>query len=243
MDFTDVALPILGFVVVINSLKSIKKGLTRKEKIDAAIGFLIMIFSCWAYITNSKTLNDITNANDTLNVNIKTLLERRKTDSSNNATFQKYLKDTFGIIKQGVKPIIYNTKIYNSKVQEVKPNGLADSINYQYSLKNDTLFLAPKEGTWAHGYIAFDTANGTRFESMLHEGMGTPNLVDKININGRIYITHIFKMYDRAVYKQEPISLRMSGDLNRYIIFGDERIPSKRYFYKQGKVIWIPERS
>lgn len=35
---------------------------------------------------------------------------------------------------------------------------------------------------------------------------------------------------------------RLSGDNHRYIIFGDEGIPTKRYIFQNGKVKWIPKR-
>lgn len=143
---------------------------------------------------------------------------------------------------QNNKPLIYNTKIYNLKAKQSKAEGLPDSLNYSFKMKGDTLCLAPKEGTWAHGYFAFDTINGTRFESMLFDGMGTANSIDKIIVGNKILNTHLFKIYDKPVYKGEPITLKMTGDLNRYVIFGDQGIPSKRYFYKQGRVTWIPEK-
>jgi hypothetical protein len=173
---------------------------------------------------------------------VNTLLKKRDIDSSDNAKFQKYLKDTFGIIKQGGKPIIYNTKIYNSKVEKINPTLLSDSINFQYNFKNDTLRVIPKQGTWVHAYFAFDTSNSVKFNASLNEGMGTANVVDKISVNGKILNTHIIKIFDRPVYKGAPITLSLSDNIHRYIIFGDEGIPSKRYIYQNGKVRWIPEK-
>ncbi len=81
-----------------------------------------------------------------------------------------------------------------------------------------------------------------KFESMLFDGMGTGNSIDKIIVGNKILNTHLFKIYDKPVYEAEPIKLKMTGDEERYIVFGDQGIPTRRYFYKKGKVSWIPEK-
>ena len=233
MKFTDVIIPILVLVTVVIPFLKLKEGAEKASII--IVGILIMGFSIYISVDTNDTINGISN-------NTNTLLAQRKSDSINNSTFQQYLKDTFGIERKGNTAIKIINNTTNNYQASKKDEALSDSINYFFKLRNDTLAISPKEGTWVHAYIAFDTVNGKSFEGLLHEGMGTSNWADKINVNGKIYLTHLFKMYDRAVYNTSPIELNMAGHLNRYIIFGDEGIPRKRYIYKHGKVNWIPEK-
>jgi hypothetical protein len=235
MGFTDFALPILGFILVISSAYYLKKEeVTTKKIIELVAGFLIMGFSIWASIENSGKLDKISSTNSGLKLKLDEIIDKRMIDSNNNATFQKYLKDTFGIERQGDKPVkLYfnNTKNYFPTVQQIQTiNGISDYI----------IYITPKEGSWVHAYFAFDTTQSSKFAEMLEEGMGTPNVVDKVTVNNKILNTHLIKIYDRAVYKGEPIKLNISAFKNGFIIFGEQGNPSKRYFYKNGKVRWIP---
>ncbi len=242
MNISDFAIPILGFTLVVLSAISLKEGITRKKIIEIAVCLLIMGFSIWASIDNSETINDIGKSNSLLQTKLDDLLEKRRVDSNNNVVFQKYLKDTFGIERRGDKPVkIYftQTKNYFSTSQENK--NISDSINFIIKKSGDILYISPKEGTWVHAYFAFDTTNSSHFSSMLDEGVGTPSIVDKITLNNKTLNTHIIRITDRPVYKEEPIKLNMSGYQNGYLIFGEQGDTKKRYFYKQGKVIWIPQ--
>ncbi len=249
MSFPEMMLALLGFILVVNSATSKRESQKTTKIIKIIVGIFVLLFTLWSYHINSQAINELGITNDTLKLNSRELLAKRMIDSSNNAGFQKYLRDTFGIERQNNTAMVIDTKIFHAKATQVSGiqqksinTELQDSVNYDVKLINNTLIISPKQGTWSHGFFAFDTLNGIQFNEMLTEGMGTPNLVDKIKINKRIYNTHIFKIYDRPVYMDGPIKLNLSSDLNRYIIFGDQGYPSKRYIYKQGKVSWIPER-
>lgn len=201
-------LPLLAEMIHKYQLYKKTEFLALKEIFDfeffksLIFGTLIFLFALFQNSSEGKEKKE-------LSEKINTLLDKREVDSANNASFQKYLKDTFGIIIQGNKPIIYNTKIYNSQIEQPKLEGLADSINYQYSFENDTLRIVPKQGTWVHAFLAYDTAHPYSFKDGLDEGMGTANIVDKISINGKIFNTHLFKIYDRPVYKGNPIKINL----------------------------------
>lgn len=123
----------------------------------------------------------------------------------------------------------------------VPANEMEDSANVRLVVRNDSLYIYPKTGTWVHAYYAHDTANSKQFIANFTEGMSTPNVVDPITINGKTYNTHIWKIFDRAVYTTNPIRLNIKGYKNRYIIFGDEGMPSKRWIFQSGKLTWIPD--
>lgn len=67
---------------------------------------------------------------------------------------------------------------------------------------------------------------------MLEEGMGSPNIVDKVTVNNKILNTHLIKIYDRAVFNVEPIKLNISAYKTGYLVFGEQGNNLKRYFYK-----------
>jgi len=241
MSVSDFAIPILGFILAVLSARELKEKISAKKIIELFVGLLIMGFSIWASIENSESLSNISASNQTLQSKLDDLLEKRRTDSNNNEIFQKYLKDTFGIERQGDKPIkVYFNDTKNFYSNSESNSGLADSLNYNVKLMGDILYISPKEGTWSHGYFAFDTSNSKRFNDMLEEGMGTPNVADKISVNNKVLNTHLIKIYDRAVFNDEPIKLNISAYKNGYLIFGEQGNNRKRYLYKQGKVIWIP---
>jgi hypothetical protein len=137
------------------------------------------------------------------------------------------------------------TKVFNITVipSPIVPTieGIADSNNYTAFVRNDSFFAAPKVGTWVRAYYAHDTSRSELFIKNFTEGMGTPNEVDKFVINGRTYNTHMWKINDRTVYKGSPMRLNIAGYENRYIIFGEEGNPAKRWIFRSGKVYWIPD--
>jgi hypothetical protein len=241
MSAADFAIPILGFILVVISALSLKEEVSKKKVAELIVGLFIMGFSIWASVDNSETIKNFNMSNSDLKGKLNELIESRRIDSNNNVVFQEYLKDTFGIVRRGDKPVkifVSNTKNYFSSI--VENNKVNDKENYEIKQVGDILNISPKEGTWIHGYFAFDTSNSKEFNEMLEEGMGTPNIVDKISVNAKIFNTHLIRIYNRAVYKNEPIRINISTLKNGYIIFGEEGNKNKRYIYKQGKVIWIP---
>lgn len=243
MHLSDFIVPAGVFILVVVNLWYSGKDWYKKENgFMLFIGIVTMGFSWYQNWTNSEQT-------DTMSSNLETVLKNQKIDSTNNAEFQKYLKDSIGIQREGNKAnVVSNTNLtkyynqYNITQTLNTTEGAPDSLNYIVSRRNDSLFISPKNGTWSHGYVAFDTTNGDSFEADMSTGMGTAFPVDKISVNNnKTFNTHIFKMYDRAVYDKSPIILNMRSSPDRYIIFGDEGIPRKRYIYQNRKVKWIPE--
>ncbi len=209
-----------------------------------------MGFSIWLEIEKYDDINTLKSGNSTLNENVNSLLEKRGIDSTSNATFQKYLKDTFGIERTGNKPIIYNTKIYNSNIHESEgvANSSTNSINYGYELSStkDILTLYPKTGVWIKPFFSFDASlekiNKNIYES---DGEGKPYSTESgpseiTLINNKKYRTiSVFMSLVRS--KSYPLIIDISGDKSQYIVFGDDADPNKRYMYKNGKVNWIPK--
>lgn len=239
VNWTDFIIPITGFILVIFKGYTSGKDWYKKENIwEIIIGFIVMISSIWISIDNNSAINKIEN-------NTSSLLQQRIIDSTDNANFRKYLKDTFGIEKRGDTAIVVNKTQYLSVVKpaQLKDTALADSLNYFFKLSKDTLFLSPLQGVWIHGFIAIDTTNYQNLEEIINDGMyiSSPNPLDVIYADGKVYNTYLWNVY-RAVYKKEPVYLNINNyGKNRYVIFGDQGT-SKRYIYKNGKVRWIPEQ-
>ncbi len=239
-------IPLVGIIPIVAGLYEAKKEkkFTIKAKWELFIGIVVILLSLNNSLNEKVSLSTINGQNDTLKLKVGSLTDTLRTTRDSLIKIGLSIDNKTGHISimdsQILKKVLQLRNI--SVTIPIEQKGLSDSANYTFRLKYDTLYLSPKEGTWAHGYIAFDTSNGIPFERMMHEGEGTGNEVDKINVNGKIYMTHLVKIFDRAVYKAEPISLRMSGQLKRYIIFGDEGIPTKRWIYQNDKVKWIPER-
>ena len=238
MNFKDVVIPALGFIIIIRKIY-VAKGLWYKfENLsEIIIGLVVMAFSIWF-------ANDASTSSASLNSDIQKLIIHANNDSVSNSAFQIYLKDSFGIERRGNLPVIINKNTYNL-IDRTKPKelGIPDSLNYYYYTHKDSLFISPKEGAWVHGYVALDTGKNDKQGDYINEGMGTANLVDKIAVNGKIYETHIWRIYNRSTYKDDPISINKDiYGKKRYIIFGEEGNLSKRYFYKNGIVTWIPRK-
>lgn len=245
---TDYIVPILGLgLAIISVRKTVLEGWKTLAALELIISILIMGVYIIIALQSSKT-------NETLQINVIRLLEARKTDSTNNADFQKYLKDSLGVARDGNKARIVNQFIYNSNVhnetivQNLKDNSLPDSINYIFRVVKDSLYISPKEGAWQRAYFSFDTANDKKNASLdnsskyiVSEGLG-PTEPDKIFINNKMYVVYTNLINDRAVYNKKPIALNLAGNRNQYIVFGEQGNATKRYFYKQGRVTWIPEK-
>jgi hypothetical protein len=219
-------LPLLGFIPIAVAFFNVakQKKITRQSLFEFIVGALVLFVSINDNMNNAaerrRNSNSLKSLHDTLTNSRDTLL-----------------KIGIGIDEKTGKLLILDSQLLKKEFAKET----SDSDNVVAILKNDSLYLYPKKGTWVHAYYAHDTANSAVFMSNFTEGMGTPYPVDKIHAGGKTYLTHLWKLYDRAVYKGSPIRLNMKNYENRYIIFGDEGIPSKRWIFQFGRVKWIPD--
>ncbi len=250
--FLDIAPSICAFIVALYALPSIKEGIKPKHYLVGGILIIIMGFSIYQASENSEITGNLSS-------NMKELLDQRRADSVSNAYFQTYLKDSVGISREGNKARIVNQNIYNSysQVKEsplnpplvlptISPvnitNILPDSINYNFRVSKDSLYISPKEGAWVRPFFATDISNKSKNLNIVEEGMGPMEPADKMNVNDKIFNVGMYLIYERAVYPKKPIALNLSGNRNQYIIFGEQGSSTKRYIYRRGKVEWIPEK-
>lgn len=202
------------------------------------IGVLTFGFSFWAAWQNS---DDVKELKDHANL----ILDGRRSDSINNAEFQIYLKDTFGLERKGNSAIITNTvtiKNILNNILEAEPKQNQDSTNVYFKFSNKNLYVAPKSGTWAHAYYMIDTGLAMQNLNMINEGYGIMGVTATFEFDGKKIDFGSGRLYDRAVFIKEPMHLDLSGAPYQYIIFGDQGFPDRRWIFKDGKVKWYPER-
>lgn len=235
-------LPLSGFILTISQLIKLKNGVDKINSFYLVVGLIVLGVSIYNEADNSsdkKKLKEsivilqdsVTKISDTL-ISVKDTLVNIGL-SIDEKTGRLLVMDSQLLKKEFIQVFNYNNTPISSEIP--------DSDNYTVIRRKDSLFLYPRKGTWVHGYFAHDTTDSKTFIAHLSEGMGTPDLFDPISVNGKTYNTHIWKMYNRAVYADKPIALKLIGYADKYIIFGDEGIPSKRWIYESGKVRWIPE--
>jgi len=242
INLPDIPLAIIGFAIFVRPLFSIPTGLKLKNYLEILLGVVIMGLTIYSVKSNSDDTEEIKKG-------VNDLIEKRKSDSTNSADFQRYLKDTFGIEKKGDKAIITNTVIYNSKtvnnttLPQSTSDDLPDSLNYLINYKGDSIMISPQTGTWPNGFVALDTGKVARPSDVLYEGVSTINEVDKIQVDSKTYITHLWRLSDRPIFKKEPVCINLKAyGKNKFIIFGEQGNSNKRYLYIRGKVTWIPEK-
>jgi hypothetical protein len=241
---------------IVSGLNLSDKESTKAEKNRSGwlifFGILIFGFTVTNYFLQKSKDSIDDNEKASLHTDVRTIQSKLDIQIKNDNKFEGWLKDTFGIKRQGDTAIIYNTNIYYSQInqgQKEKPDLYPDSTNYGFSFlhNKDTLILYPKNGVWVKPFLSFDakldTINGGVYQS---DGMGkaypTKSGPSEItNVNGINYKTiSVFMNIVRS--KSYPLIIDMKGDKNQYIIFGDSADPNKRYIYQKGKVRWIPIR-
>lgn len=247
MSFIEIVLPILGLSLVINSASSLyRTGLEKKDVVELIIGVLICVFSIWSASSNSTATVKLQASVDSSQSKINMMLSQRQIDSTNNANFQKYLRDSFGI--QVIDIATNSVKRTNNFYTIVSPEktGISPSENfgYKFSSNRDTLIVFPKSGVWVKPFFSFDASLEKNNSAIfLPDGMSQTDSrlpPEETIINGTRYKT--FTMHMSLVRdKSYPLILDMSADKRQYIIFGDESDPEKRYFYKDGKFSWTPK--
>lgn len=124
MNLIDIAIPVLGFLTLLGSMLPFKKNNVPRYIFILLVGIFVMGFTMYQASDSSDTI-------DGINKNMISLIEQRKDDSVNNITFQQYLKDSFGIGRDGNKPIriVYNTNNYYSEKNKIgKENPLTFKI-------------------------------------------------------------------------------------------------------------------
>jgi hypothetical protein len=171
------------------------------------------------------------------------MIADRVTDSTNNAAFQRYLKDTFGIGRYGNRPIITNITTINNVIKNFSLSDKkfsVDSVNVFLKTKGDIISVAPKEGTWAHAFFYVDSSLSKNNTNIVNEGMGPYYPYQSILINGKKSIYSRYIIDDRAVYLDYPMNINLSGAPQQYVIFGDQGYTGRRWLYKDGKVTWYP---
>lgn len=123
------------------------------------------------------------------------------------------------------------------------PNLIADSINYIYliSMENQrkVLTIYPKSGAWVQPILFYDSSD-IELKSKIYPlpamyagYFGTLRIANNIlSIKGSIFST--------ACTFVSPIHIYLNDKPNEYYYFGDNTDTNKRYFYSNGKVIWVP---
>ena len=250
----------IAFFALISTIVATKdilnKQSTKKDKIrdwwSIIVAALIMGLTIWNSFIQSSNEKADWREKKSLHADVKTIQSKLDSQIKNDKEFEIWLKDTFGIKRQGDTAIIYNTNIYFSQInqgQKEKPDLYPDSINYGFLLlhNKDTLILYPKNGVWVKPFLSFDAkldkVNGGVYQA---DGMGKPYSTKSgpseiTNVNGKNYKT-ISVFLDIVRSKSYPLIIDMKGDKNQYIIFGDSADPNKRYIYQKDKVRWIPIR-
>lgn len=244
MNFIDYALPISAFIVAILGLPSIKEGVKLKHFIIGFILLVIMGFTIYDSWEKSDFNNKISKGNDSLITLSNTLIDQRRVDSINTDSFQTYLIKKIGLQKSGDTVTIINRNTYNSFAKTPQlDNVLTDSSNVYFKAVKDSLYISPKEGAWIKAFFSYDTSveiNNPESQNIATEGSGAPGS-EIVTAEGKKYVVNTI-VANRVVYLRKPIGLNLSPNKSRYIIFGDQAVPSKRYFYKNGKVTWIPDK-
>lgn len=251
MSFLEIIVPALGLALIVNSTYGIirsEKGAAKKEIIELSLGVLICVFSIWSASSNSKTTGKLQSTADSSKNKINELLSQRKVDSTNDAKFQQYLKDSLGIqVIDIATNTVRRTDNFYTIVNSLPKEGLSPSVNYEYKIsKNkDSVIVFPKTGVWVKPFFSFDASIQAKNEAiLLADGMSITDSrlpPEETIINGVSYKTftvHLSIVRDK-IY---PLILDISADKNQYVIFGDESDPEKRYLYKGGKITWVPKK-
>ena len=244
MSMTDYVIPVLVFILVIRKVYLSKVQWYKKENIfEIIIGILIMGFSIWSSLQTSD-------ASQTLNSQLTLLLEQRTSDSSNNASFQRYLKDSIGLERKGNKASIVNQTAYNLNVQTTPKektlslSQLTASENYgfKFSTTGDSLIVYPKAGIWIKPFLSYETSLESKNQHIFQEsGIGTSNQTPIVVRNKEYIVSTIFTTTTRS--NQRPLIIDISGARNQSIFFGDDADAEKRYLFEKGKIYWVPNTS
>jgi len=247
---------LLGFVPliidVIRKIRLNKKNdyqLSVKEIFDfefvksLIIGALIFLFAILQNNNDNAEKSEASLKNDTLKIKIDSII-------SGNHLFYKYLKDTFGIEKNGDTAIITNQTIYNNKTfisqappsPNVSENEIPDSINYSVKISGDSLYFSPKKGIWSKAFVGFNMNDWDSIKefNIISEGVSPGNDFATSVIKNKKYSIGIYSIYERSVNPKMPIKLDMKSYKYQFLIFGDQESESKRYLFQDGKVKWFP---
>lgn len=246
MSFPDISLPVLAFLITLFLLPSVKDGVKSIHWIIGALSLMVMGFTLWNSHSNSET-------NVQIRESLSSAQKDREIDSINDASFQRFMKDSFGIERQGNQAEIINHNLYDNRKTYntinsplISPFINNDATNYElrFSKTKDSLIIYPKNGVWIKPFISFDI-NKRGINEGLFQGDGmsleTTGVTEVTNIEGINYNTlTVFCSLIRD--RQMPMYLDISGDKKQYIIFGDASSPEKRYLYQNGKIKWIPKK-
>lgn len=137
MNIGDIILPVLSFLLVVNSAIAIKKGLELKNILELIIGILILGFSIWNSFDNSETINNISIQNDTLRkqtIKLDSSLNRQtELIKSLGLKFDQKTGEIYIIDSQILKNILYQTKpvliINNSATTSEAAEKLSKAFN------------------------------------------------------------------------------------------------------------------
>lgn len=87
--------------------------------------------------------------------------------------------------------------------------------------------------------MAVDTSSHMHNSNMVDEGGGTAYAFDKIKVGNKEYYTNIINIWERPISLENPMRINLSNNPKQYVIFG-EQATSKRYMFRNGRLIWIP---
>jgi len=222
------------------------KQITGKEKWEAIIAVLVLLFSLNDNCNNSKKETTHSLKEDSLHRKIDTL---RMAINSLQDTLQSS-RDT--LLKAGLKIDertkrieVVDEKIF-SGIQKLlgqqTDTSIPDSLNYATSLHHDTILVHPQQGTWAAFYLYVDT-NYITLNEIGSFILSYHNASDghTITVYGKKIPAYKAFNFMNAVKSSDPLMLRVIKKPVEFY-FGDGASLTKRYFYKNGKVKWIPER-
>ena len=151
MNLSDFVVPLLAFSVAFNTImEGLKDGFTLRKGVELTLLIFILGFSWWTAFQNAE-------ATDRLNSKIDRLVSRAEKDSS----FQKDIKDSFGIISVGGKPI-RDTLFIKEKGATVLPHALNPDITLDLSSLPNPSIRFTKNGD-SLVYIGIMITKGTMY--------------------------------------------------------------------------------
>jgi hypothetical protein len=238
IPLNDLWLPILGIIPIAYSIRQClkKQKISSEQAIEFIVGFFIVLLSINDNINKGREHVAFNDKIKTLDSNISVLRDTIRASRDSLSRIGLKIDKTTGRIE------VVDSQILKAVLRMQPPStGVPDSLNFEIRINHDTLIIYPKEGSWSHGYVAFDTINSQCILDHMYMGMGPSRPVDKIVVDGKTYVTHVLVAFAISTHKGQPWGLKLCNQLNRYIIFGEDGDVSKRYIYKNGKVKWIPE--
>lgn len=148
LPFGYLYIPLISLVLLlVGILKPKINGEGSIGVIEIILGVLLFFLSINDNISNTQTsiknvnlLKEVSSKNDTLIKQSNTASLMRLSDSISNAAFQKDLKDSFGILRNGNKAVVVNNI---HVVKYLSPKSITTDLQEFKTYKNQQVFKTP----------------------------------------------------------------------------------------------------